>query len=291
MYQNKRKVKNGILIHYLDNCVASDKLVVIFPPGIEDARFVMKIDIETQLKNHRIISITYPSRYKSTHISGEDTIDRMNCNIVEVLEEIMLEVQPKKVVLVGFSFGTMIVTRLLQKYAVRLSKRAEDIKVILVNPGEFFPPRIKKLLLFLFKPAYKSEAYRKILKFALVNVAHVFSEDSFPVHRLGDINEQWNATLKYKVVVGTKAETPSLQNDGLADKSGVSVKNTDILNKTKTFIGKNDRIIDKNSIEKIKNVYKNISLEYYDGGHIVSYGKSKDFTKIKGRILDSVLEN
>lgn len=251
-YEKFLKVRNH-LIHFLDNNINSTNLIVIFPPGIQDARFVKELNLVT---NARVICLTFPSRYKSSVLSDSNSIEKIAefCSIF--LNIYSRKYKIKQMKLVGFSFGSAVVTRIVEKYSI-----SNIEKIVFVNPGEFFNENVKCILKILFSPALKNHFYAKVLKFILTKLLRVFNPEYFPDDRLFKINSQWISTLDYRISDGKNIQLP-----------------------TTIFIGNNDKIINYESIDKIIRKFKNLSTIQYSGKHILSYSNSQEYSNIKNQL-------
>ncbi len=244
--------------HYLDNGKDSNNLVVIFPPGIYDARFVKDLDLKI---DSRMICLSYPSRYKSSVLNTGNDVNNISLITSDLLTDFLRSNNFKSVTFLGFSYGTAIISKVCE-----LLPSLEKIdKVVLVNPGEFFTKTQKNLLRKIFKPATYSKFYSNILKLLVTNILRAFEGMYFPKTRLGMINQQWLSILDYNI-----------------DLESIITKPTVIIKASK------DHIIDPKSIEKVLSKYPNNSVKVYEGNHISKYNPNTDYRLIKDWIFDEL---
>jgi len=247
-FSDKYLNSDGIKIHYLDNDINSDELIVILPPGFYDARFID--DLKLNIDNKRFISITYPSRYKSDELSDTNSVEKISDYILKFLEKFLINNKEiKNIKIIGFSFGTTIATIIVQK----LDSSIYKCELCFVNPGEYFNKKLKSFLKFMFSPARKYSLYRKFLKLVLCNITNTFDSTYFPESRLKAINDQWLSILDYEL-------------------SDIVIDIPTVL-----IIGEKDMVIDKNSIDKLESVFINSKKMTYSGNHLFDYLKSKDY--------------
>ena len=244
-------------LHVYDNGVDADNLIVIFPPGIDDGRFVNILDLKDVFEDKRVIAITYPSRRKSARLEGFDSIYNINLILREVIIQILREKSYKKIYLAGFSFGSMTLTRLLQQ-GWNILPTDSEIKLVLVNAGEFFGGLRKKIIKIALRPALKHKRYAQFWKYSALGLFKSFDPLDFPDDRLQDIGEQMIDILDYNI--DTEKQIPF---------------------KTYILLGSKDGIIDKASLDKLDQVYTDDEYVIYDGGHIQSYGDSKEYKLIE----------
>jgi len=250
-------------IHLLDNGIRSKNLILIFPPGFQDARFVKTLRLNSAIKSSRLIAISYPSRYKSERINSYDYLGRLVEACFEILEKLDLN-KYSSIRFVGFSFGTMIITRLFQEKLTNL--KTKNIKIILITPGEYFSKLKRKFLINMFKPAIHNLGYAKFLKKILTYKSEIFDKNQFHDDRLSDICEQWISTLRYKINLTKK-----------------------INYKTTTFSASKDSIIDPKSNDKLKSVYQNLEIKCFKGDHIFNYKNSKQYKGIKKELINEII--
>ncbi len=257
MYQDKFIKTNKISIHYLDNNANSENLVVIFPPGIQDARFINELNLNNK---ERIICLSYPSRYKSSILNENNSIEVIAKYCTDFLRIYLKENRISHIKLVGFSFGSAVAMKLIENNFIHVDK------IVLVNTGEFFNKNTKQILRYIFIPALNNYYYAKVLKLILCKFLKVFKEEYFPDDRLLEINEQWISTLDYKIDIAKTVQIP-----------------------TTIFIGTNDTVIDSKSKEKINKKFTKLQTILYYGKHILNYEFSKDYSKIYNQ-LEAELE-
>jgi pimeloyl-ACP methyl ester carboxylesterase len=244
-------------VHVYDNGVASDDLIIIFPPGIDDGRFVNILGLEDVFNEKRVIAITYPSRRKSARLEGFDSIYNINLIMREVLVQIFSEKSYTKIYLAGFSFGSMVLTRLLQQ-GWNIMPDDVEIKLILVNAGEFIGGLKKKIIKVALTPTLKNKRYARFWKYSALGLFKNFDPLDFPDDRLQDIGEQMIDILDYRIDTEKQIQY-----------------------KTYILLGSKDGIIDKLSLDKLDRVYTDDEYVIYDGGHIQSYGDSKEYKLIE----------
>ena len=250
MYTEKFLTINGNVVHYLDNDSQSSNLIVIFPPGIQDARFVQELEL---ISLERIICLSYSSRYKSSILNEFNSLENIANICVNFLKIYLKENDIQNVKLVGFSFGTAVITKIVDK---QLEFNISDI--ILINAGEFFNKFVNFLLKLVFFPALRSNRYAKFLKFVLTKLTKIFNPEYFPDNRLIQINEQWISTLDHMVDTKRKVSIHSVFMDANFDK-----------------------VIANKSLNKLKTKFKDAEFIDYQGNHIFSYKNSLDYLKIR----------
>jgi surfactin synthase thioesterase subunit len=244
----------GINIHYLENNSESDLAIFIFPPGIHDGRFIFELGFKPEVEDkYRIFSISYPSRYKSSPLENYNSIEKMSELVYEAIGKLLIEKKIKKIIFIGFSFGSSIITRILQKHNISILE-----EVIFINPGEFFSTKVKRIFKKIFIPANRSLRYSIFLRFLITKVFRIFHYDYFPTDRLTHINQQWISTLDYRIDPNTKVATNLF-----------------------LIAGSKDAIISRLSLTKLGKLFKNTQEYMYNGGHILNYGKSKSYKEIK----------
>lgn len=222
-------------IHYLDNLVNSDSLLIVFPPGYFDARFVKNLHslIPEEI---RVISITYPSRYKSSRLFENNTLEEIASLIHAPIKE--LAERFKNVYIISFSFGTAISTLVASKKIPNLKEN------FLINAGEFFPVKLKNLLIKMFLPAINHKRLVRFYKYVLCDLIKLFPKHFFSGDHAYGLLEQWIDILKYKI--------PKLT----------------INYKTTILEGNRDIIINRDSINKLRKIYLNCKIIYYPGSHL-----------------------
>lgn len=245
---------DGLTLHYIDNEVQSSEIVFIFPPGIEDARFIEYFSPDKMY--FRTIAISYPSRYKSDPLGdAEDSSDKIAVYTSKLVVE--LSKGAKHLNLVGFSFGTMIITKILQQHYDAVAKPFGDkIEVILVNAGEFFPDNFVPTFKKIFTPLQENEMLRELVRKAVTKIPFV-KDDQLVPENSKNLNAQWLDVLEYRI---------NLE------------KSVDV--STKIIIGDHDQLIKSGSLEKLAKVFTRASFSFYGGGHIIDYLTDKNTAKV-----------
>lgn len=245
-YSKLIKFRGG-KIHFLDNKAQSSNLYIIFPPGATDARFIYQIRSIFTKSNARIISISYPSRFKSSRIEGFDSIDSISEYLYKFLKKLLYSSSNYSINIMAFSFGTAVVTRLLQNHS-ELFKPDTPVRIVLVNGGEFFGEKASEIFKRLFEPALNNSKYLKILRLIITTVFKFLPRRLYPNHRLLDLNEQWLSTIGYRINLKYSIEYPVV-----------------------VIRGTRDIVITPESKDKLLKIYPNSTVVYYPGDHIYDY--------------------
>lgn len=168
--------QGSIKLHYLDNLNSSKEFLIIFPPGAQDARFVYELNLPNTLSK-RIISISYPSRYRSDNLYEKTNLVSIVNILIEFLEFISTAHKPSSITILGCSFGTMIATKIIQKQYYDNNKMIK--RLIFINPGEFFPKLINRILYYSFLPANYISLYAKFLRLLVTDLLRVHKKTKF----------------------------------------------------------------------------------------------------------------
>ena len=233
----------------MDNNVRSKVIYLIFPPGANDARFVHQLKPLLESISHRIISISYPSRFKSSRIHGFDSIDTIAEYVYKFLKKLLINSDHLDIRIMAFSFGTAVVTRLFQNHSeIQTRFPHSNYKLLLVNAGEFFGEKATYIFKSLFEPALNNKKYLRILRYFVTTFFKFLPRKLYPNSRLLDLNEQWLSTVGYRINMKYKIDIPAT-----------------------VILGTRDLVITPESKEKIKNIFTDSELLFYPGDHIYDY--------------------
>ncbi|MEI7578803.1 MAG: hypothetical protein WCJ58_02055 [bacterium] len=261
-YQEKFfKTSAGNKIQYFDNENKPAKpLLIFFSPGFQNGQFIVRFDPRNDLKEFHNISITYPSRDNSEVIEDNSVI-----NLVVMLFELIQKIQkanPKKqIYLVGFSFGTMLITKMLQLHQTELA----EMQIILVSPGEFIPTLRNYFLQIVLFPTRFYFSYIRFVRWIFCRVLGIFQKYQFPDERLEALNQQLLAALRYKI-----------------DRTIL------ISNKTLIIVADRDQAIKRKSLVKIKEVFPKHYIRSYSGKHLIKYPADPNIAVVREMVRTEI---
>lgn len=239
---------NDYKLCYWDNENLNTKKVLIsFSAGFDDGSELVEI-AKYFPKDIRLISPAFPGRGGSHSLKKFDNFANIAQLLALWIEE--LNLSNKKLYIWGTSYGTAVLNELLKISKLKLSG------IILLTPGEFLNNDISKEIL---KKTFKSINSKRSLRAYLQNFLHLFppfNNDRFIQDNTKSLNEQWLATLDYKIDTDFNTSIPTL-----------IIKSTD------------DKVITADSINKIYAVYQNHKIVEINHEHIINFFEEKEFVR------------
>ncbi len=176
-------------------------LLVYFPSGFENGSDLKRISGILNPK-YRLLAPCYPGRAGTTPLKTFDDFTQIALVLKEWLGN--LKIKQRKIIFWGISFGTAVVTELL------LLAPEMATKIVLFTPGEFFSENpLKNLVRKIFIQAHEDRklllGLRSLLhKFYPFNNSRFFKSDAL------SLDEQWLATLDFKIAGNSRINAPTL---------------------------------------------------------------------------------
>lgn len=255
-----RLLNNYKLCYWDNNNTRAKKVLMFFSGGFDDGSELKEIS-GLFSKDMQLLSPCFPGRCGSHSLMKFDSFS----NIANMLQYWLecLDLKDKEVFFWGTSYGTAVLNELIKITDVKISG------IILLTPGEFLDNSLAKELL---KKGFKNSNSNKSLRVYLQKILHLFypfNNERFLKDDAKSLNEQWLATLAYKVDTSCTTSTPTL-----------------IINCS------NDKIIATDSIQKIYIVYPNHKLAEIEHEHIINFFEEKPFIKklIEQKILPFIYD-
>ncbi len=194
-----------------------NQIIVLLPPGVGNSNHFQKLG-KLLSKSFFVIVIDLPGTNKSSCSS---------CNMDQISKRIIDFIETKKIknfILIGESYGANL--------AINISNSLDVKKIVLVGGGNFFNIFSKLFLTVIFLPPKFSKIIRKSYA-TLLTKLNIFDFSDYSDCQLNCIQKRWNEIIWY--------ENPKFENK----------TNTLIIN------SKNDYIVNKRSISRIRANYKN----------------------------------
>lgn len=226
------KVKGKRMSYWKRGSEKKGKNIILLAPGSYGGDFFQSF--ATMISDeYTLIAPDYPGRGFSDELIEHDTFDLIAQSMIDLIR--FLDVTDA--ILVGVSFGTAVANEILNT--------REDLfeQAILVAPGEFFSDIQDAVLKTIFFPSKFSDSIRKLYRYLLIKFFHM----KLPQKNLKSILEQWISTLDYRIEKRKKLTLPVV-----------------------LIHFKNDQIIPKDSISKLKEIYTNHVEEIIGGDHPLS---------------------
>lgn len=238
---------NYKLCYWDNNNVDAKKALLFFSAGFDDGSELREL-AEFFPDDIRLLSPCFPGRGGSHSLKKYDSFK----NIANIVEQWIstLDLNDKEVYFWATSYGTAVLNELIKKTKVQSSG------IILLTPGEFLDNTIAKDLL---KIGFKRTNTNKPLRSRLHKLLHLFypfNNNIFLKDNTKSLNEQWLATLDYRIDTSFKTSIPTL-----------------IINSA------NDNIINADSVVKVLEVYQNHKIKEIDHEHIINFFTEKEFSK------------
>ena len=232
----KSVMVKDVKLSYWDNInIQANNTIILLSPGAADGSH-FKNYIKYFPSNVRLIAPDFIGRGGSDEVKKFNSIELVTDYTYQFIKSLKLN----NIICLGVSFGTMIINELMKMDNKKLIK-----KVILIAPGEYIDKKYRKLIEIIAKPALRYENVRNLYKYLIDHYSSYFK--GLPDKNLKSITEQLISTVRYKLEFNKPTDIPAI-----------------------VVTLKNDKIVDKDSIIKIKNFYINHEVIEVNIDHVVN---------------------
>ncbi|HEX8923304.1 MAG TPA: alpha/beta fold hydrolase [Patescibacteria group bacterium] len=200
---------------------------------------------------YKIIAPDYLGRGKSSNLKNGNYIKESAKVISDLVERLKLN----EVTIVAVSYGTMVANEMAKQGLPEPIK-----KIILIAPGEYFSPEQRALLKGLFIPANTFGKIQTLYE-RLIFGKYGFMDKPEDVDR-ETLNKQWMETLDYEIKTRKGTQIPCL-----------------------LICFSKDKIVDKESIEKLKRIYRNNEILWFDEEHPL---RNEDMKKLNRTVMKKI---
>lgn len=190
---------------------------------------------------------------------GRGISDTQSDNSIEgiatAIDNLIVKLCYKQIILVGLSFGSQIATSLLKN-----NLESKYIAGVLVASGEYFTPILRSLMFVPFKIFTYSHRLRMRVNYFLKRNKII---EFLPKRNLKEINLQWISTLQYKIPKNIQVETPVVFVDYALD-----------------------RYVNVQSRVKLRKMFVNSVTEVIKQGHPYDYAEFDSFFQLFNKIYN-----